>query len=51
MYNLRVRNHNKVSAGLGSSWPDIHGNSPDQPLLALDSKLLHAHMAISGAYH
>ncbi len=49
MYNLRVRDHNKISADLGNSWPDIQGSTADQSLLALDSKLLHAHLAISRA--
>ena len=38
-----------LTTGLGSSWPIIQGNTTDQSLLAIDSRLLLEHLAISGA--
>ena len=35
---------------LGSTWPDIQGNTTDQSSLAIDSKLLYEHLTISRAW-
>jgi hypothetical protein len=47
IFNSSVCNNNIVTDFcLGSTWPDIQGNTTDQSSLAIDSELLYDHLVI-----